>query len=244
MWTCFKFINEIMELKTLSPPSGVSACSRWGLYWRLLPWAPALLLQRLGKAPHRPTPGAPGSFSHHHPCGLSREGQLRTATALCNQWYNSFLVPQFPWPVPSQEAGTPWHIEGLFVAIYHFQAASFHLHFLTAPQFYRGNSLLFVCSLGGGTSWFWFRTGRGGDTKLTWASLVCSPAILNLGEWPKEGELMETIPCVWRHGPLSLRGFLWELVATLSTFWFSGALLILASPSVDSRIPAILWALI
>lgn len=85
------------------------------------------------------------SLSHHPPRGLSREGQLLTAAALCNHWCNSFLVPQFPWPVPSREAGTPWHIERLLIAIFYFQAANFHLHFLTAPQIYQRNKISSLC---------------------------------------------------------------------------------------------------
>lgn len=134
-----------MKSKTSSPPSVVSACSSWGLVLE----APALSTcpppSETGEDTTQTHSGVPPvSLSHHPPCGLSREGQLPTATALCNHWY-SFLVPQFPLPVPSQEAGTPWHIEGLLVAIYYFQASSFHLHFLTAPQIYWGNKVSSLC---------------------------------------------------------------------------------------------------
>lgn len=49
--------------------------------------------------------------------------------------------------------------------------------------------------------------GEGGDAKLILASLVCSPVTLNLGEWPKDGELVEAGHYVRMDGALSWWSF-------------------------------------
>lgn len=132
------------------------------------------------------------------------------------------------WP-GRQNSMMPGTSQGLVVAIYYFQAVSFHFAFLTAPQIYWGSKISpTVCSLGERTRSFLphsliqNRGRRGYKVNFSLSGVFSSD--FGLG-WVTQG---------WRtgrgHSPYQegwhtvLMEFLCEPGASLSAFWFSGTL--------------------